>query len=242
MAYYVGVDGCKGGWVAIKISEVGKDNEVRLFSDFCSLWDAYKEAELILVDIPIGLPDGIEGRLCDKKARIHLPKRKSSVFPVPCRAAVNIDDSEKASLVNEERTGKRLTLQSRGILSKIREVDRFLLSNDAKDNRRQVVREIHPEICFWAINGGEEMKHPKKKQAGSLERERVCRRFSVSNDILEKAQEIQKPPGIKPKKDDILDALIAALTALGGAEGLRTIPEAIKRDAKGLTMEMVYRL
>lgn len=48
MAYFVGVDGCKGGWVAIKIGNNGKDNEVRLFPDFPSLWNAYKEAELIL--------------------------------------------------------------------------------------------------------------------------------------------------------------------------------------------------
>lgn len=221
MPYYVGVDGCKGGWVAIKITDCGTKNDIRLFSDFSSLWDAYKEAELILVDIPIGLPDGLEERMCDKKARAYLQKRKSSIFRVPCRAAINEKDPEKASIVNESETGKRLTLQARGILAKIIEVDGFLLNESANDNRRQVVREIHPEICFWAMNGRNEMQHRKKVRAGFLERkELLCRRFSATEDILEKIKGIHEPAEIKPKKDDILDALVASLTALGGNEGV----------------------
>ena len=41
--------------------------------------------------------------------------------------------------------------------------------------------------------------------------------------------------------DDIIDALVAAVTAKRGWPGnLRTLPKKPKRDPKGLPMEMVY--
>ena len=41
-------------------------------------------------------------------------------------------------------------------------------------------------------------------------------------------------------KDDILDSLVAAVTAKCGFDSLRTIPDAPEHDETGLPMEMVY--
>jgi predicted RNase H-like nuclease len=41
-------------------------------------------------------------------------------------------------------------------------------------------------------------------------------------------------------KDDILDALAATVTGVGGNGRLVTTPEEPERDSKGLPMEMVY--
>ena len=41
-------------------------------------------------------------------------------------------------------------------------------------------------------------------------------------------------------KDDILDALVAAVTARCGHDRLQTIPNCPPKDCKGLPMEMVY--
>ena len=53
--------------------------------------------------------------------------------------------------------------QAWGICKKIAEVDRLLLKESAE---RRVVREIHPEICFWALNGRRPMQHAKSTAAG----------------------------------------------------------------------------
>jgi predicted RNase H-like nuclease len=41
-------------------------------------------------------------------------------------------------------------------------------------------------------------------------------------------------------QDDVLDALVAAVTALLSRENSRTLPELPEQDAHGLRMEMVY--
>ena len=44
-------------------------------------------------------------------------------------------------------------------------------------------------------------------------------------------------------RDDILDALAAAITAkIGDKGGYKTLPENPPKDSKGLTMEMVYAI
>ena len=86
---YVGVDACKAGWFAVVLQEENKW-EFGVFPDISVLWNQYRQARLILIDIPIGLVDsGIHERICDKEARTLLgPPRSSSVFPVPSRPAV----------------------------------------------------------------------------------------------------------------------------------------------------------
>ena len=61
----VGVDGCKGGWFSVGIDRTG-GFEMKLFCSFRKLLDYYGGAKLILVDIPIGLPEGKDGRDCDR--------------------------------------------------------------------------------------------------------------------------------------------------------------------------------
>ena len=70
-------------------------------------------------------------------------------------------------------TGTGLTKQAFGILGKCREVDQ-LLRDDL--TVRSVIREIHPEVCFWAFGGGKPMKHYKKDDAGFRERLDVLKR------------------------------------------------------------------
>ena len=129
-----------------------------------SLVSSADDSDRIFVDIPIGLPDGPEGRRCDTEARGRLrAPRASSVFPVPVRTALFAATYEEASRVNREASGKGLTRQTFAILRKIREVDQLL---GRSEKARRIVREIHPEICFWALAGGSPMGHSKKKGAG----------------------------------------------------------------------------
>jgi len=234
---FVGADSCKAGWFIALLTE-DNDWKVDVSPDVSNLWNKYSSASVILLDVPIGLRErGPEERLCDIEARKLLsPKRRSSVFPAPCRQAISAKTYEEASNINKQMTGRRLSLQTWNIIPKIREVD-ILLSND--ESARSRVREIHPEICFWAL-AGHPMKHSKKTQKGFSERMQVLESvYPHTNDIIDHALSTYRRN--KVARDDILDALSAAVTAMVGVQKLISIPEALEFDSQGLRMEMVYR-
>ena len=196
------------------------------------------DSDHIFVDIPIGLPDGREGRLCDTEARRRLaPYRTSSVFPVPVRSALTAETYEEASEKNRKASGKKLSKQTYAIMPKIREMD-SLLRGSAKAQR--VVREVHPEICFWALAGGSPMRHNKKTRRGFDERVAVLERFHPS--AVRCFDEIRTgyPRRSDLADDDILDAMAVAITASANRGALRTLPELPVEDSCGLPMEMVY--
>jgi predicted RNase H-like nuclease len=242
---FVGVDGCRAGWFAVLLTiknEKSCELETGLFPNFSLLADFlednYRQAEpLILIDIPIGLKTGGSGeRLSDTGARGILKVRKSSIFPVPCREAVYAETYEKASEINEKLTGKRISKQAWNIVPKIRDVDSFLIKNESY---REKVREVGPEICFQAF-AGFPMKHSKKKVAGFLERKealgKVC---TFVDELIECALSKYRRKDLA--KDDILDALAAALTAkLGSEYGFVYVPDDPEADCKGLKIQMVY--
>ncbi len=248
---YVGVDGCKGGWFSVGFDEDG-DYGVGVAATFADLLDAVPDAELVLVDIPIGLPEGPNERECDPLVRRMLGKpRSSSVFRVPVRHAVQQaasvpNNHAAASWVQFQATGKKLSLQSFYFSPKISEANNEL----ATHNGRPRVREIHPELCFWALNGRNSMNLPKRKRRqdaenlGELERLQVLRRFERQTDGIFR-QALNRFQRSDIVGDDVLDALSAAVTArlvCTELDGFRTVPANPRRDAKGLPMEMVYWL
>ena len=105
---FVGVDGCKAGWLAIALDDDGATAHL-LAEEFESIAARFPEG-LILVDTPIGLIDsGSDGRLCDVTARKVLGPRASTVFAAPCRAALYEESYAAASEINFRFTGRRLT-------------------------------------------------------------------------------------------------------------------------------------
>jgi predicted RNase H-like nuclease len=240
---FLGVDGCKGGWLAVKLSLFG-DWEVNLFRSFSQLWEKHSTAALILVDIPIGLRRGSRAkgsrerqeRRCDKEARKLLGARRASVFRVPCRPAVYASSYDQAIARNEKLTGTRIFRATWNIVGKIREVDEFLSSNP---EARNSVREIHPELCFWGLNRCRPLQYPKRRGEGCQERLEILQSiYQPAPIILESAK--YSPKEVKP--DDILDALAAAITAKIGFDNLSCLPPQPERDPQGLAMEMVYFL
>jgi predicted RNase H-like nuclease len=123
-----------------------------------------------------------------------------------------------------------------GIAPKIREVDQFLRTTP---EARGKTREIHPEVLFWALNGQQAMSHNKKRPEGFEERLQVLRQhFPKCDELVIEA--LTDFPRSQVKKDDILDALAAAVTGMCGHDHLVTIPEEPEKDSEGLLMEMVY--
>lgn len=223
---FVGVDGYRNGWLAAAVEDGFW--RISTFPSIFQLWREYRDAELILIDIPIGLKDSGGERLCDIGARQMLGPRRMSVFRVPCRAAVYAASYMEGCEINRERTGKAFSKQTWNIVPKIKEVDILLRTERSARNK---IRETHPEVCFRAL-AGRPMSRYKKTQEGHEERMRVLEHICLS------ARGILTTHGFM---DDILDALAAAVTASGGTK-LSTIPEVPEYDPEGLRMEIVYHL
>jgi predicted RNase H-like nuclease len=190
-----------------------------------------------LIDIPIGLRGrNPEERLCDKAARVMLGAgRASSVFPAPSRYVLGCVSYTEASEKNREFTGRRLSQQSWAIVPKIREVDEYL----RREPQRGKIHEMHPEICFWALNGQRPMEHNKKKAEGYEQRMILLERILPGVRKIADAALAQYPRK-QLARDDILDAIVGAVTAaLPGT--LHRIPLKPETDERVLPMEIVYR-
>ena len=231
-----GVDGCRKGWFYFALIP-DREPGWGVVEKIAELVAEANDSDRIFIDIPIGLPNGAEGRLCDSEARRKLaPHRTSSVFPVPVRSALTAETYEEANEKNRKGCGKGLPRQTYAIMPKIREVD-SLLRGGAR--ARRVVREVHPEICFWALAGGSPMRHNKKTGRGFDERVAVLERFhpSVATCFDEIRTGYRR---LDLADDDILDAMAVAITASADRGALRTLPEHPAQDSCGLPMEMVY--
>ena len=239
---FVGVDGCPYGWFSVAL-DCGDGYEVKVFKTFCELLTHYNDAKLVLVDIPIGLPEDEEGRACDLGARKLLGQpRGSSVFRTPTRRTVKQAAREPrdywAAVDNERKVaGKGISRQAFAIAPKIAQVDEVMAARGP--GATPLVKEVHPELCFWGLNDRHPIEPSKKKRTGFDER------LSVLKGIESRTQEIFDQASCKFRRkdvgrDDILDALVAALVARCGYDQFQTVPEVPPNDAKGLPMEMVF--
>ena len=194
----------------------------------------------ILIDIPIGCPEaGPNGRECDSEARRLLgPGRGSSVFTTPSRPVLDADSYAQALELNRRATGRGLSIQTWNIVPRIRAIDRLLRSNTSL---RGVLRESHPELCFWALNGRRAMRYSKKRLEGRQERLTVLQHyFPQCRTLLEQAAGEFLRRQLAP--DDIIDAMVCAVTAKYGYGDYQTLPARPPQDGQGLPMEMVYCL
>lgn len=231
---YIGIDGCKIGW--FYVAQNDSDGwEIGIVNNISELSQKIQISKQTLIDIPIGLREKEKHeRQCDKAARKILGQRRSSVFPAPSRLAINCSHYEEGSNVNFQATGRRLTKQSWAIVSKINEIDLFLRNTGLSSK----VREIHPEVCFWALNGRKEMSHAKKEAEGIRQRIELLSKFcSQTENIFQNA--LGRYQRNEVARDDIVDAIAGVVTArfFNKIETLPPIPEI---DAQGLPMEMVY--
>jgi len=232
---YLGIDGCPAGWFFVSLDDDGS-HETGVVSRIDELESRLERCALALIDIPIGLPSStIPTRRADDEARRKIAPRGSSVFPVPSRPAIEAPDYRAACMVNERTIGRQLSKQTWNIVPKIREVDEFL----RRRVLRQKLREMHPELAFWALNGRRVPTHPKKTPEGFAERLRILsRHFSGSADVYQSAR-AQHPLRREVGDDDILDALVGAVTALH-YPNVEALPPKPQFDERGLPMEMVF--
>jgi predicted RNase H-like nuclease len=228
----VGVDGCSGGWIAMRWDGTARELEPNFHPNFLHLLEAHGDAAAIGIDVPIGLPMGT-ARRCDLEARRMLGRpRMASVFLAPDARIIDAETYAEANARSRTLTGKGLSRQAFGIMSKIAEVNAVM----TPELQKRVV-EVHPEVSFWAMSGAA-MQHTKKRSAGFDERREVIAR--AMGFRFPQRRELRKMI-LYAAPDDALDAVAAAWTALRVASATSAkLPLEPEVDARGLRMEIVY--
>ena len=232
-----GVDGCKAGWFVVLWNVDENTFAYRIAPDIWAVHAFAATAQVIAVDIPIGLLDHAVpgGRVCDTLARKMLgPKRASSVFPPPVRAALECAAYADALSANRDSSDHVLGISKQcfAILPKIREVDRFMTPD-----RQQSAFEIHPELCFLGMNNGQAVSLGKRTPEGMAARKELL----TTNDFAAIVSRALSSPIAGVANDDVLDACAACWTARRIALGVATPLSAVSPlDSRGLRMEMWY--
>jgi len=213
----LGVDGCKGGWIAARVE--GTRIEWTLYDTAAEV--VSDDAEVIAVDIPMGLPDaGV--RSCDVAARRRLTGRASSVFAAPARSVLNAPSYAEARRCLADAGDASMSAQAFGIVAKVREWDEVLTPR-----LQSRVIEVHPEVSFAAMTGH---ALPRKKTAAGVGSRIVALGLDAAGHLA------VAPPGIPV--DDALDALACAWSARRWLRGEAEVLGG-ELDDGGLVMRIV---
>ena len=216
-----GVDACKGGWIAVVVGTEGFHRAV-VASRFEALVVALDDVSVIAVDIPIGLPND-RPRAADAAARAFVGPRRSSVFTVPPRTALQAPDYPAARTAAQRDFGRGLSTQSYALAPKILEVDQVA----ARDSR---IVEVHPEVSFRAI-AQTPLDQAKKTWNGQL-----ARRLLLEGEGIRIPADLDAAGAVAP--DDVLDAAAAAWSgrrkAHGSAISLPDPPEVLSGIAAAI--------
>jgi len=227
---YIGVDGCKGGWIA-SVYDRGSF-EIKKYFSIEELVEANKNYNELLIDMVIGLQSNKDEVRPDNAARALIPGRTSTIFAVPARQAVYADTREKIREANKNALGKDLPAQAIAIIPKMRELDEFLQENPTHKNR---LKESHPEVCFSRLNGSVVMSR-KADGEGITERVGIIKQYmpEITEEYI-----YQEAKRFKCNADDIVDSIVLCITANLTAQGKTdVIPETVQEDVTGLKMQM----
>jgi len=184
-----GIDGCRGGWVAVTLAPAGAVVTVARTLDEIPL------EGVTGIDMPLGLLT--EGwRAADALARRALGPRWPTVFAIPPRPVWAAATYAEANQRCRELTGRGLSVQAWGLRARLLEADRF--------RRRSAwpLFEVHPELSFAELAGAPLTVSKHSREGLALRR------------ALLAAAGISLPARASGAgEDDLLDAAAVAWTA-----------------------------
>ena len=187
----LGVDGCKGGWVGVVLS----DGEVPIAiveRSIDRLAAHTGDVDAIGIDIPIHLNEDRD-RPCDTAARRFLRPYTSRVFNAPVLAVLDCASYHDACATSFAAIGKRISRQTWELVPKIAEVEGWWRTARCR------VFEVHPEAGFAAMAG-----RPIAERKRTREGEQIRRALLTEHGL----EPPERPAG--SSADDLLDACAAA--------------------------------
>jgi predicted RNase H-like nuclease len=228
-----GSDRSKAGWLTLVL--VNGVLKAHLYPDFNKLLQKQPALDVLVADVPIGLPHEYP-RQCDKLARETVKPRHNSVFMTPLRQVLDCSNHSEANSKHRELAGVGLSQQAFHILPAICEVDNAIQAGEISAD---ILHEGHPEVSFWAINGKQGIMDYKKTPVGHYFRRRLLER-EFGEDHLPAIRK-QFPLKRQAADDDIVDALAMLWTAQRIAAGkAERIPAQPDRDKTGIDMAIWY--
>ncbi|WP_127169611.1 DUF429 domain-containing protein [Xanthomonas sp. BRIP62415] len=232
----VGIDGAGSGWLAVW--EAGDGLQFAGYPSVAALASALGGVAVLGVDIPIGLSEHAP-RVADAQARRFVGGRRAcSIFSAPLRGMLHARTQAEASALHQalDHEGQRgFGVQSFALLSKIRAWDDAVRADPAWAER---VFEVHPEVSFAVLAGGQGLAAGKKSRAGHQQRAALLGQCYGARPV---AALLERVPRALAKPDDVLDALVACWSAQRIAAGTAgSLPAVVERDACGLRMGIHY--
>jgi len=199
-ASVTGVDACRGGWVAVTLTDGAVHVAVAKTLDRLTLTGTGVTG----IDMPLGLlPEG--WRAADLLARRALGRRGSCVFAIPPRPVWRQPCYADANRRCRELTGRGMSAQAWGLRAKLLEADLFRRGAALS---REPFFEVHPELSFAALSGAP-LAASKHSPDGLAVRRALLAAVGV---ILP-----SRVPGAA--EDDLLDAAAVAWSARRIAAG-----------------------
>ena len=236
--WVAGADGCPDGWLVVLRQPETQTVRRRVVPNVASLLDLPEAPAMVGVDMVIGCPDRAEpgGRRCDRAARRLLGHpRSASVFSPPARNALKADTYEEAQRRNRASgpDAPGLSKQTFYLMPKIR-----ALAVRMTPARQERVREVHPELAFYAMNGDAPIVASKHSEEGQMSRIDLLAQHEFPD--VRAVIDAFSGDGVEP--DDVIDAHAACWTARrlheGTAERCPPHDEPAPRNGRGLRMEI----
>ncbi|PQJ34683.1 hypothetical protein BSZ35_08785 [Salinibacter sp. 10B] len=236
--WVAGADGFRDGWAIVLWQPTTGTIRRRTVDAVEALLDLPEAPAVTGIDMVIGCPEQAEpgGRACDQAARKLLGHpRGASVFSAPAYDTLQADTYEEALRRNRASgpDAPGLSKQAFHLLPKLR-----ALAARMTPQRQQRVREVHPELSFYAMNGDAPVEAKKKSREGRDERVRLLQKNGIP-DVEEAVAAVAEGA---LGADDVIDAHAACWTARrireGTAERCPPETEPAPESAQGLRMEI----
>jgi predicted RNase H-like nuclease len=236
--WVAGADGFRDGWVVVLHRSATGTTRCRTIDGVDALLSLPESPVVIGVDMVIGCPDAAEpgGRACDRAARQLLGHpRGTSVFSPPAYGALQADTYDEAQRRNRASgpDAPGLTKQTFHLVPKLR-----ALAEHVTPERQDRVREVHPELSFYAMNGDTPMPDSKHTDAGRRARLDLL----VDHGFPDVETTMDALAGGSLGADDVIDAYAACWTARriheGTAERYPPRSADAPTNARGLRMEI----
>ena len=233
-----GADGYRDGWLVVLWHPASETIRRRTVPDVEALLDLPEAPAVLGIDMVIGCPDHAEpgGRRCDREAR-HLlgHPRGASVFSPPAYDALRADSYDDAQRRNRASgpDAPGLSKQTFYLMPKMRALAKRM--TPALQNR---VREVHPELAFYAMNGDAAVAASKHSDDGRTARADLLEAHGFSD--VRSSMDAFTGSGVGA--DDVIDAHAACWTARrirdGTAERCPSRDEPAPRNDRSLRMEI----